>query len=67
MTAPTRHPNMTLLVAPVTSGRPANNKTSRLQVALKDLLRGRNELQIVHQDQVYVLRLTRNDKLILTK
>ena len=32
-----------------------------------DLLRGSREIQIVHGDEIYRLRLTRNGKLILTK
>lgn len=33
----------------------------------KDLLRGRDEILIRHGDEVYRLRHTRNDRLILTK
>ncbi len=33
----------------------------------EDLLQGGRELQIVHQGQVYRLRLTQNNKLILQK
>jgi hemin uptake protein HemP len=33
----------------------------------EDLLQGGRELQIIHQGQVYRLRLTQNNKLILQK
>lgn len=33
----------------------------------EDLLQGRREILIVHSQEVYRLRLTRNGKLILTK
>ena len=36
-------------------------------IRLEDLLNGKRDIQIVHGDEVYRLRLTRNDKLILTK
>jgi len=64
MNTTTLHLDSALLPA---SSRPLPIKTGRFQVDLKDLLRGRSELQIVHEEQVYVLRLTRNNKLILTK
>lgn len=37
----------------------------RLQTA--ELFAGQREIVIVHQGQNYLLRITRNDKLILTK
>jgi hemin uptake protein HemP len=33
----------------------------------RDLLEGQREILIIHADDVYRLRVTRNDKLILTK
>jgi len=50
------------------NSRPVHSEgpTYRLQVDLRDLLRGSRELLIVHQGRTYCLRLTRNDKLILT-
>ena len=36
------------------------------RVSSQDLLEGRSELVIVHQGREYRLRLTQNDKLILT-
>jgi hemin uptake protein HemP len=33
----------------------------------EDLLRGAREVAILHRDETYRLRLTSNDKLILTK
>jgi len=40
---------------------------SRLKITSLEWLRGRRELMIVHGDQEYRLRITQNDKLILTK
>jgi hemin uptake protein HemP len=37
------------------------------EVPSEELLRGERELRIRHQGACYVLRLTRQDKLILTK
>ena len=45
--------------AKVTSAEPR-------RVSSQDLLEGRSELVIVHQGREYRLRLTQNDKLILT-
>lgn len=39
----------------------------RQQVTSNDLMRGARELSILHGDQEYRLRITQNDKLILTK
>ncbi len=36
-------------------------------VSTEALMQGKNELIIVHSDQKYILRITRNGKLILTK
>ena len=49
---------------------PARPETARARpdsVNSKALLGDRKELTIVHNDQKYKLRLTGNDKLILTK
>ena len=49
---------------------PARSETARARpdsVNSKTLLGDRKELTIVHNDQKYKLRLTGNDKLILTK
>lgn len=48
-------------VAPASCGRPSQHIDSRR------LMAGANELVIDHAGQQYRLRLTRNDKLILTK
>jgi len=53
--------------ASVYSSRPTARVHSRLEISSGDLLRGHRELMIVHGDQEYRLRLTQNDKLILTK
>lgn len=48
---------------------PAPMRAADDEVALssRELLRGQREVVIRHGDQVYRLRHTRNDKLILTK
>ena len=40
---------------------------SRPRVASADLFRGRREVVILHGGHEYVLRITKSDKLILTK
>ncbi len=55
---------MTPPVAPATS--PAEPTTDR-QVPSAALFQGRREIIIVHHGQEYRLRITRADKLILTK
>lgn len=47
-------------------GRPAIRELIR-PIALSGLLAGRNEVRIEHNGDIYVLRVTRNGKLILTK
>ncbi|GEM_PF-171782 len=42
-------------------------RSSRQEVNSHDLMRGHRELTILHGDQEYRLRITQNDKLILTK
>ncbi len=49
---------------PEQEGQPANRVPT---VASEDLFQGGGELQILHDGQVYRLRLTRNNKLILQK
>ena len=47
---------------------PARGETaSRPRVASTELFRGRREVVIVHGGHEYVLRITKSDKLILTK
>ncbi|WP_083789437.1 hemin uptake protein HemP [Marinomonas sp. MED121] len=36
-------------------------------VSTEKLMQGKNELTIIHNEQHYTLRITRNGKLILTK
>jgi hemin uptake protein HemP len=67
MTAPTHSSNLTPAVVSPAANSLAPGRNKRLQVDLKDLLQGSSEIEIVHQDEVYTLRLTRNNKLILTK
>ncbi|HWO40575.1 MAG TPA: hemin uptake protein HemP [Candidatus Eisenbacteria bacterium] len=44
---------------------PASAKKPRIES--RQLFQGNNEVIIVHQDEEYNLRITRNGKLILTK
>jgi hemin uptake protein HemP len=71
MTAPKHQPNLTLPTRSYErspkAGPLAITTANRMQMDLKDLLHGGSELQIVHEEQIYTLRLTRNNKLILTK
>jgi hypothetical protein len=46
--------------------RGKNTPAEPRRVSSRDLLEGRSELVIVHQGREYRLRLTQNDKLILT-
>lgn len=46
---------------------PASRVMTRRRIDSRRLLSGSNELVIEHAGQEYRLRLTRNDKLILTK
>jgi len=61
------------IVSPIShsAARAANENTERApserRTDSQRLLAGRRELVIDHSGQVYRLRLTRNDKLILTK
>ncbi len=41
--------------------------TENSRISSQDLFRGRQEICIEHEDQVYRLRITRQGKLILTK
>lgn len=47
--------------------RPSGNPGSRQRIDSESLLQGGRELLIAHAGEEYHLRLTRNDKLILTK
>jgi hemin uptake protein HemP len=40
---------------------------SRVRMSSRDLFRGGREIVILHAGQEYLLRITRTDKLILTK
>ncbi len=42
------------------------SRTSVPRLELRDLLRGRDEIEILHAGRVYRLRLTASGKLILT-
>ncbi len=46
---------------------PARVAAPRAAVRSDDLFRGTHEIVIVHRDEQYRLRITRADKLILTK
>jgi hemin uptake protein HemP len=45
----------------------AKGTPSTKVIALKDLMGSAKEVQLLHNDQVYRLRLTKANKLILTK
>jgi hemin uptake protein HemP len=45
----------------------AETGPSRLRLPSRDLFRGRREVVILHAGHEYVLRITKADKLILTK
>ncbi len=48
--------------------RPGNAARSRFhQISSDDLFRGKSELRILHDGSEYCLRITRQNKLILTK
>lgn len=46
---------------------PANPPKKKARINSAELLRGMTTLEIQHFDQCYTLRLTRENKLILTK
>lgn len=53
---------------PETGGRPPGTAQAGVPgIDSRDLMRGSREVQIRHAGQVYRLRHTRNDKLILVK
>ncbi|WP_343226742.1 hemin uptake protein HemP [Luteimonas sp. 8-5] len=47
--------------------RDAKNPAAMPEIDSRELLKARNEVLIRHAGECYRLRLTRNDKLILTK
>jgi len=51
----------------VTEASPAPPKKPQPVLRSEDILGGAREVAILHGDDVYRLRLTSNDKLILTK
>jgi hemin uptake protein HemP len=53
--------------APEPSWSGSRRNTAPRTVELAALLQGANELRIAHGEALYVLRLTRQNKLILTK
>lgn len=46
---------------------PVENDKERHRVGSEEILRGRNAVEIEHAGQRYLLRVTRENKLILTK
>lgn len=68
MTAHWRQP-MTRKGPDATASEPAGKGANLhpVRIALADLLEGRREAIIVHNGEEYRLRVTSNDKLILTK
>lgn len=62
---PQADPHPEARLQPATVGQPPRRAVR--EVASRDLLGDADELLIRHNDSVYRLRLTRQDKLILTK
>ena len=60
-----RHAEQTSVPSPADTGRAGPAFRPRIDV--RDLLRGGRELILTYRDVEYRLRLTRKDKLILTK
>lgn len=60
-----------MMAEPEDPDRPADSKTDEATnscvIRSEDLLKGSQELRIVHEGETYRLRLTRNGKLILHK
>jgi hemin uptake protein HemP len=52
---------------PARSAAPDTGSLSRLRLSSHDLFCGRREIVILHAGHEYLLRITRADKLILTK
>ena len=52
---------------PVEPLRPTSSKSPEVSVSSAALLRGATMLEIEHAGQIYILRVTRENKLILTK
>ena len=46
---------------------PANGSVARLRIESETILRGNSTVEIEHAGQRYLLRVTRENKLILTK
>ena len=58
---------MNLEPKPFRHDPPAANTTNRPRIASEQLLRGALTVEIEHAGQCYLLRVTRENKLILTK
>jgi hemin uptake protein HemP len=52
---------------PARSEPPIAASSPRVRMSSRDLFRGGREIVILHAGQEYLLRITRADKLILTK
>lgn len=52
---------------PTSSARPPEQTSARPSVDSQTLLRGASAIEIEHSGQRYLLRVTRENKLILTK
>jgi hemin uptake protein HemP len=57
----------TKLIDPVRADHPDGLLKGRHRLQSSFIFRGRREVVIVHSDQEYLLRITRNGRLILTK
>ncbi|MBI2276713.1 MAG: hemin uptake protein HemP [Dechloromonas sp.] len=58
---------MDTMPKPTAPAPAAANTQPRPRIASEDLLRGNSALEIEHAGQRYLLRVTRENKLILTK
>ena len=54
-------------IKPVEPLRPTSSTSPAVSVSSAALLRGATMLEIEHAGQIYILRVTRENKLILTK
>jgi hemin uptake protein HemP len=52
---------------PANTTQPAANNASRPRMPSEQLLQGAPAVEIAHDGQLYLLRVTRENKLILTK
>ena len=54
-------------IKPADTQPPAENRADRPRVASEQLLQGASAVEINHAGQIYLLRVTRENRLVLTK